>query len=80
LDVNREVSLTAVYEPVENGWVQARIREMPGVITAAPTRAEAEDMLLDALREFLLSFRSDSDGDETGSGHDVSPVHIVLSA
>ena len=78
--MDREVSLTAIYEPVEDGWVQARIREMPGVITAAPTRAEAEDMLLDALREFLLSFRSEIDGDEDAVGHDIQPVHIVLSA
>jgi predicted RNase H-like HicB family nuclease len=49
------LSFTAIYEPVENGWVQARIRELPPVITCAPTRAEAEDMLLDAVREYLLS-------------------------
>lgn len=41
---------------------------------------EAEDMLLDALRELLLSFRSDPAADEAGEGHDVQPVHIVLSA
>jgi predicted RNase H-like HicB family nuclease len=76
--MDREVSLTAVYEPVEDGWVQARIREMPGVITAAPTRAEAEAMLLDALREFLLSFRAEAEAEDVGA--DVQPVHIVLSA
>lgn len=60
--------------------MQARIREMPGVITAAPTRAEAEDMLLDALREFLLSFRDDSENDEADVEHELQSVHIVLSA
>ena len=50
------VPLTAIYEPVENGWTQARIQEIPGVITAAPTREEAKEMLLDALREYLLAF------------------------
>ena len=49
------LSLTAVYEPVENGCVQARIEEIPGVITAAPTRAEAEELLGDALRDYLLA-------------------------
>lgn len=79
--MNREVALTAIYEPVENGWVQARIVEMPGVITAAPTRAEAEDMLLDALREFLLSFGKDAEArDAPGAEHEEQPVHIVLSA
>lgn len=49
------LTLTAVYEPVEEGWTQARIRELPGVITAAPTLEEAKDLLADALREYLLS-------------------------
>ena len=48
-------SLTAVYEPVEHGWVQARIAELPAVITAAPTLQEAKALLADALREYLLS-------------------------
>lgn len=48
--------LTPVFENVEDGWTQASLVEIPGVITAAPTRGEAREMLLDALREFLLSF------------------------
>lgn len=48
--------LTPVFETVEDGWTQATIREIPGVITAAPTHAEAEELLVDALREFLMSF------------------------
>jgi len=51
-----QIQLSIIYEPVEAGWTQARIAELPGVITAAPTRAEAKDMVLDALREYLLSF------------------------
>lgn len=54
------LNLTAVFETVENGWVQARVPEIPGVITAAPTQAEAREMLLDAVREYLLSLLSDS--------------------
>lgn len=50
------LQLTPVYEQVEGGWTQAGLMELPGVITAAPSREEAQDMLLDALREFLLSF------------------------
>lgn len=49
------LSLTAVYEPVENGWTQARIEELPAVITAGPALEEARELLLDALREYLLS-------------------------
>jgi predicted RNase H-like HicB family nuclease len=49
------ISLTAVYEPVEGGWTQARIEELPAVITAAPTPEEATELLVDALSEYLLS-------------------------
>jgi predicted RNase H-like HicB family nuclease len=52
------VKLTAVYEPVEDGWTQGRIAEMPGVITAAPTLMEAKEMLRDALAEYLASLGS----------------------
>ena len=50
-------SLTAVFESVEGGWVQGRVAELPGVITAAPTRAQAEEDLRDALKEYLLSLQ-----------------------
>lgn len=54
--VSKSLTFTAVYETVEGGWVHAHLAEIPGVITAAPSRADAEVMLLDALREYLLSF------------------------
>jgi predicted RNase H-like HicB family nuclease len=54
------VSLTAIYEPVEGGWTQARIEEIPGVITAAPTLDKAKILLLDALREYLLALRPET--------------------
>jgi predicted RNase H-like HicB family nuclease len=49
------ISLTAVYESVDGGWIQARVAELPGVITAAPTLEEAKELLPDALREYLLA-------------------------
>ena len=53
------IALTAVYKPVENGWTLARIEELPAVITAGPTPEEAKALLLDALREYLLSLTDD---------------------
>lgn len=51
--------LTPIFEEVENGWIQARIKELPEVVTAAPTRKEAEDMLADALHEYVASLVED---------------------
>lgn len=49
------LTLTVVFEPVEDGWVQARLVEFPEVITAGRDRAEARELVVDALREFLLA-------------------------
>lgn len=54
-DMAHDVTLTAVFESVEGGWTQARVRELPEVITAAPTREEAEELLKDALLEYVGS-------------------------
>jgi hypothetical protein len=71
------IQLSIVYEPVENGWVQARIEELAPVITAAPTREEAREMVLDALREYLLSLRSDV---VPGGGRERESVALTISA
>lgn len=72
------LALTAVYETVEGGWTQARVEELPAVITAAPTLDEAKELLLDALREYLLSLASEPSTPE-GPGERV-PLQIVISA
>jgi predicted RNase H-like HicB family nuclease len=70
-----QIQLSIIYEPVEAGWTQARIAELPGVITAAPTRAEAKDMVLDALREYLLSFT-----EEPPDEGEREPVALTITA
>lgn len=73
--MSAEVGFTAVYEDVENGWVQARLVEIPGVITTAPTRDEATESLLDALAEYVRSF-----ADETAPPSGGTPVHVTITA
>ncbi len=73
------LALTAVYEPVEQGWVQARLAELPAVITAAPTLDAARELLADALREYLLSLAespSTATG-QNGAAH-CEPLEIVI--
>ena len=55
------ISISIVYEPVEHGWVQARIEGVPEVITAGRTKDEARELVLDALREYLMSIRGNGD-------------------
>jgi predicted RNase H-like HicB family nuclease len=78
------VSFTAVYEPVENGWVQAHLAELPGVITAAPTQAEAKELLADALREYLLALGEAEAGvaptPPAGSTTQAGALEVVIDA
>lgn len=60
--------LTPVYHEVEDGWTQATLRELPGVITAAPTLEQAQELLIDALREFLLSFSEEPSETSASAG------------
>ena len=57
----RPISLSIVYESVEGGWVQARIEGIPEVITAGRDKTEALTLVLDALREYLLSISGNGD-------------------
>lgn len=41
--------------------MQARIEGIPEVITAGRNKAEARNLVLDALREYLLSIRGNGD-------------------
>lgn len=70
-----QVTLTAVFETVEDGWVQARVAELPAVITAAPTRREARVLLIDALREYLLA---DSDEIEIRPDAELEQITVAL--
>jgi predicted RNase H-like HicB family nuclease len=45
--------LSIVFEPVEQGNVQATVPAVPGTISVGRTRAEARENVLDALSEML---------------------------
>lgn len=74
------LTLTAVFEVVEDGWVQGRIEEFPGVITAAPNLAEAKDLLVDALGEFLLTQGSPGTFSKPGVAAIREQISVVIGA
>ena len=51
--MDESVKFTVMYEDVGEGWVMARIAEVPEVITQGATLEEARDMVRSALREWL---------------------------
>jgi predicted RNase H-like HicB family nuclease len=56
-----KLQLTITYEePDEEGWIVARVVEVPGAISQGRTREEARENVLDALR--LMLSPDDDDG------------------
>jgi hypothetical protein len=75
--MTKHIPLTVVFETVEDGWTQATIAELPAVITAAPSRSEAKEMVVDALHEFLRSLEREP---TLSPGTDSEPVELLVSA
>ena len=50
IDTEHE-TLTIVYEDAEDGWIAARIEEVPGAISQGRTREEAKVNVIAALRD-----------------------------
>jgi predicted RNase H-like HicB family nuclease len=51
-----QLLLTVQYEEGENGWIIARVRELPAAMSQGRTRKEARDNVLDALQELARSY------------------------
>jgi predicted RNase H-like HicB family nuclease len=45
--------LTILYEEDEDGWIMSSIPEVPGVLSQGKNKAEAREMVLDALAGML---------------------------
>ena len=78
-----QVNLTIVYEPGEDGWITVSIPEMPGVFSQGRTRAEAREMALSALNDWLRFYVEDQAGerpDAIPANADTEPVHLSFAA
>jgi predicted RNase H-like HicB family nuclease len=51
------VSFTVIFEDAGEGWVRARVAEVPEVITQGATVDEARTMVQSALRDWLEFYR-----------------------
>ncbi len=75
--MNERLRMTIQFdEPDEEGWIVARIVEVPGALSQGRTRAEARENVLDALRVVLAP---DEDDSNTSSGRsealDLTVIH-----
>jgi len=76
--VSHPITLTAVFTPDENGWTMAQLAEWPAVVTCGRTVEEAREMLLDAAREMIVSYRGEGREPPIGGGH-TEPLTIDLA-
>lgn len=76
--VSEPLRLTIVYEDAGDGWVLAQIPQVRGVISQGPTRNEARENVIDALREVLaVRFGTPPDVQETA---DSESVELTIAA
>jgi predicted RNase H-like HicB family nuclease len=74
--VGQQLRLTVDYEDGEDGWIVARIRELPAAMSQGRTREEARGNVLDALHELALSYLG---GEAPPPGHrDSEPLDVII--
>ncbi|HUZ82739.1 MAG TPA: type II toxin-antitoxin system HicB family antitoxin [Gaiellaceae bacterium] len=66
----------AFEEPDEEGWIVARVVEVPGALSQGRTREEARENVIDALR---LMLRPD-DNDPSVAGERTEPLDLTMVA
>jgi predicted RNase H-like HicB family nuclease len=77
--MTENLTLTAVFTPDEHGWTMAQLAEWPAVVTCGRTVEEAREMLLDAAREMIASYREEGREPPIGGGH-AEPITIDLAS
>ncbi|MHB1244439.1 MAG: type II toxin-antitoxin system HicB family antitoxin [Gaiellaceae bacterium] len=75
--MSERLRLTIAFEePDEEGWIVARVIEVPGAISQGRTRDEARANLIDALRLML----SPDDDDQRIVDGQSEPLELTLTA
>ena len=68
--------LTITYdEPDDDGWIVARVLQVPGAISQGRTRDDARENLIDALRVMLAP----DDGDASVEAGRSEPLELTLT-
>lgn len=78
--MSEPLQLTVVYEEGEDGYILARVREVPAVMSQGRTHEEARDNVLDALRELVLSYLEEGEPSPLPEGASIEPLRVTLTA
>lgn len=82
VDMGESVKFTVIYEDGGEGWVMARIAELPEVITQGATLEEARSMVTSALRDWLEFYVQERAGEhlEVPPGARSEPIELTIAA
>ena len=58
---------TVIYTPIEDGWIMAKVPELPGAVTQGRDMDEAREMIQEAI-ELLLQSYSENAAKDAPSG------------
>ena len=58
---------SVIYVTVEDGWVMARVPELPGAVTQGKDLAEAREMIREAVGLLLQAYRENAAKDAAGT-------------
>lgn len=72
------VRLTVVYEDAGDGWVMARIPQLPGVLTQGETVEEARAMIASALRDYLEFYVETQPGEPPAPDAHTEPLELLI--
>ena len=74
--MTEKLRLTIAYEePDEEGWIVARVVEVPGALSQGRTRKEARENVIDALRLML----SPDDDDPNVADERADSLNLILT-
>ncbi len=74
--MTEKLRLTITYdEPDDEGWIVARVLEVPGALSQGRTREEARANVIDALRLML----SPDDGDSSVANGQSEALELILT-
>ena len=77
--ISEPLQLTVVYEEGQDGFIIARVGEVPGAMSQGRTQEEARENVLDALRELVLSDLEEGESSPLPDGASTEPLRVTLS-
>ena len=78
--MTESLRLTVIYEQGDDGWVLARIREVPAAISQGRTREEARENVIDALRELALSYLEEGQAARLPAGATSEALDVTVAS